>query len=106
MITKKSLKMLVKQEPLPISEQPPIAPTSSPASGNTVVVRSPNIVSESKPNYFNRPPQLFDEILLLCNGKSYREISTALKEVESVILDKSIMNYSVNHYTPKQKLKE
>jgi len=40
MITKKSSKMLVKPEPLPISEQPPIAPTSSPASGNTFVIGS------------------------------------------------------------------
>ena len=80
---------------------------SSPHNGNTNVVRSPNVVStEKKSEYLNRPTELFDEILLLCNGKSYREISTALKEVEGVVLDKSILDYSVNRYTPQRKLKE
>ena len=77
---------------------------SSPTSGNTNVVRSPNVTSiQNKDEYFNRPPKLFDEILMLCNGKSYREVSTALQEVQNIVLDKSILSYSVNRYTPQQK---
>lgn len=50
--------------------------------------------------YLNRLPKLFDEILLLCNGKSYEEIVSALEEVGKVIKSKSILTYSVNDYTP------
>jgi hypothetical protein len=47
----------------------------------------------------NRIPQLFDEILLLLNGRTHAEINNALAQVRKA-LDTQPLNYSINRYTP------
>ena len=55
-------------------------------------------------DYPHRMPQLFDEILLLCNGKTIGEIISALDEAKHVVINENTLKYSINQHIPQRLL--
>lgn len=64
---------------------------------NTSILGEDKVISgKEQKRYLNRTTELFEDILIMCDGKSYADIKTAIEKVSDMILKKSKLEFTLS----------